>query len=324
MSSALRVLLVGDIMLDLYWQGDVDRISPEAPVPVLAVQGRECRPGGAANVAANLVALGSPVTLLSAVGEDEGGRLLRAMMDNIGVPFEAVSEPRYLTTQKIRCVSRRQQLLRADFETDLPETLRNALTERFHSLVSSHDLIVLSDYAKGCLTDCATLVSTARALGKPVLVDPKGHDYRRYEGATLVKPNMAEFVNYVGRITDDAHFCQQGDRLRRHLRLEHLLVTRGERGMSLFNEDGVFHHVAQAREVYDVCGAGDTVLATLAHMMAMGCSLPEAMRWANAAAGIVVGRFGAAQVTFEELQEKMGGDASAHAFTQPLPTYLNE
>lgn len=323
MTSALRVLLVGDIMLDLYWQGDVNRISAEAPVPVLAVQGRECRPGGAANVAANLIALGSPVTLLSAVGEDDGGRLLRAMMDNIGVHFEAVSDPRYLTTQKIRCVSRRQQLLRADFESELPHGLRDALTERFHMLVAAHDLVVLSDDAKGCLEDCSAMVRTARALGKPVLVGPKGDDFRRYQGASLIKLNMAEFVNHVGRVSDDAQFCQMSERLRRHLRLEHLIITRGDRGMSLFNEDGVFHHVAQAREVYDVCGAGDTVLATLAHMMALGCSLPEAMRWANAAASIVVGRFGAAQVTFEELEEKMGG-ASAHAFMQPLPSYLHE
>ncbi len=305
MPNALRVLLVGDVMLDLYWQGKVDRISPEAPVPVLSVSTREHRPGGAANVAANLAALGSPVTLLSATGEDEAGTLLHDMMDNLHVRFEAVTSPHYLTTQKIRCVSRRQQLLRADFETPLPEALREDLARRFEALLPEHDLVVLSDYAKGCLAQCATLVRAARAQGKPVLVDPKGKDYTRYQGATLIKPNLNEFTSCVGEIKDDAHFCQLAAELRERLRVEHLLVTRGEMGMSLFNESGVFHHTAQAREVYDVCGAGDTVLATLAHMMTLGCDLPEAIRWANAAAGIVVSRFGAAQVSFSDLQQAL-------------------
>ena len=305
MKSNLRVLLVGDVMLDVYWDGGTHRISPEAPVPVLSVTGKRFRPGGAANVAVNLAALGSPVTLLAPLGQDDAGTRVKAMVQAEGVSVEALTQDGYVTTQKIRCVSRGQQLLRADFEQPVPPPLLTALALRFSQLLAEHDIVVLSDYAKGVLAECQEFVRLAREAGKPVLVDPKGRQYERYAGATLLKPNLAEFTSCVGDIEDEAHFCRQGNALRRRLRLEHLLVTRGELGMSLFNAHGVFHLPADVREVYDVCGAGDTVLATLTHMLALGEPVTEAMRWANAAAGIVVGRSGTAQVTFQEVAEKL-------------------
>lgn len=305
MNSNLRVLLVGDVMLDVYWDGAANRISPEAPVPVLTVGGKRHRPGGAANVAVNLAALGSPVTVLAPLGQDEAGMRVMAMVQAEGVGFEPVVQDGYATTQKIRCVCRGQQLLRADFEQAVPPALLTAMARRFAVLLAEHDIVVLSDYAKGALNDCQEFIRLAREAGKPVLIDPKGKHYERYAGATLLKPNLAEFTSCVGDIQDEAHFCRLGNALRRRLRLEHLVVTRGEEGMSLFNAHGVHHQTAEVREVYDVCGAGDTVLATITHMMALGEPVTEAMRWASAAAGIVVGRSGTAQVTFQEVAEKL-------------------
>ena len=305
MNSNLRVLLVGDVMLDVYWDGAANRISPEAPVPVLSVSGKRHRPGGAANVAVNLAALGSPVTMLAPLGHDEAGERVKAMVQAEGVTFEEVTQEGYVTTQKIRCMCRGQQLLRADFEQPVPPPMLTALARRFAALLPEHDIVVLSDYAKGALNECQEFIRLAREVGKPVLVDPKGKSYERYAGATLLKPNLSEFTSCVGDIQDEAHFCRLGSALRRRLRLEHLLVTRGEEGMSLFNAHGVYHQPAEVREVYDVCGAGDTVLATITHMMALGEPVTEAMRWANAAAGIVVGRSGTAQVSFQEVAEKL-------------------
>lgn len=305
MNSNLRVLLVGDVMLDVYWDGATHRISPEAPVPVLTVGGKRHRPGGAANVAVNLAALGSPVTLLAPLGQDDAGLRIGSMLRDEGVRFEAITQEGHVTTQKIRCVSRGQQLLRADFEQKVPPPMITAMSRRYTALLPEHDIVVLSDYAKGALAECQDFIRMAREAGKLVLIDPKGKDYERYAGATLLKPNLAEFTTCVGDIQDESHFCRMGSALRRRLRLEHLLVTRGEDGMSLFNAHGVYHQPAQVREVYDVCGAGDTVLATLTHMLALGEPVIEAMRWANAAAGIVVGRSGTAQVTFQELAEKL-------------------
>ncbi len=299
--STLRVLLVGDVMLDLYWDGAATRISPEAPVPVLSVKGQRQRPGGAANVAVNLAALGSPVTLLAPFGDDEAADDLADLVTDGGVVLERVTQAGYATTRKIRCVCRGQQLLRADFEVPVPPAAVGRLTHRYARLLAEHDIVVLSDYAKGALSSCAQLIRMAREAGKPVLVDPKARQMERYAGATLLKPNLAEFTAWVGEPDDESHFCRLAHALRQRLRLENLLVTRGEAGMSLFTARGTFHQPAQVREVYDVCGAGDTVLAALTHVIALGEPLPEAMRWANAAAGIVVGRSGAAQVSYEEV-----------------------
>lgn len=303
-----RVLVVGDAMLDHYWSGAVERISPEAPVPILRIEGQRSVPGGAANVALNLAALGSQVTLLTLVGRDEAAVQLESLLEAQGVFMQRVADAGYSTTQKIRCVSRRQQLLRADIETRPPPAMLEVLAQRYAALLPGHDLVILSDYAKGALAACQPLVRAARERGIPVLVDPKGKDWSRYCGATLVKPNLAEFKGCAGDFDDEAQFRRLGQALRRRLQLDHLLVTRGEQGMSLFADARtVIDEPSQVREVYDVSGAGDTVLATLAHFMAAGCSVPEAMRWANAAAGIVVGKFGTSAVTLEELQAAMAG-----------------
>jgi len=302
-SDPVRILVVGDAMLDHYWDGSVDRISPEAPVPVLSVGARRSVPGGAANVAANLSALGARVTLLSLVGRDEAADTLETLLMAQGVYLERVVDVAYSTTQKIRCVSRRQQLLRADFEMKPPPTMLTTLAHRYAALLPGHDLVVLSDYNKGALQECQPLVRGARDLGKQVLVDPKGHDYSRYAGATLIKPNLSEFKSCAGEFNDEAQFRRRGSLLRKKLRAEHLLVTRGEEGMSLFDEEQVHHQPARVRDVYDVSGAGDTVLATMAYMMAQGQPALLAMKWASTAAGIVVGKFGTSLVTLKELQE---------------------
>ncbi|MGE5450707.1 MAG: D-glycero-beta-D-manno-heptose-7-phosphate kinase [Acidobacteriota bacterium] len=304
--STLRVLLVGDVMLDVYWNGAAHRISPEAPVPVLAVSAMRHEPGGAANVAANLATLGSPVTLLAPVGQDEAGAHIETLLAQHGVSLVRVAQAGYATTQKVRCVCRGQQLLRADFEMPVPAAMLGSLLRHYEDLLPEHDLVVLSDYAKGALRECQDLISMAMEAGKPVFVDPKGQDLERYAGATLLKPNLAEFEACVGQVDDEAQFCRKGQALRERLRLDYLMVTRGEDGMSLFSSRGIFHQPSQAREVFDVCGAGDTVLATMAHMVAMGETLHEAMRWANVAAGMVVGRSGTAQVTLDEVADAMG------------------
>ncbi len=301
-SGAMRILVVGDSMLDHYWDGSVDRISPEAPVPILSVADRRSVPGGAANVAVNLAALGAQVTLLSLVGRDEAADHLESMLEAQGVYLERVADQNYSTTQKIRCVSRRQQLLRADFEMAPPPSMLTLLAHRYSALLPGHDLVVLSDYNKGALQECQPLVKGARDLGKQVLVDPKGRDYFRYAGATLIKPNLHEFKACSGEFSDEAQFCRRAQVLRKKLRIDHLLVTRGEQGMSLFNENSVHHQPARVRDVYDVSGAGDTVLATMAYLMAQGEPVVQAMKWASAAAGIVVGKFGTSSVTMKELQ----------------------
>lgn len=301
-----RILVVGDAMLDHYWDGAVERISPEAPVPVLRVTGRRLVPGGAANVALNLAALGQQVTLLAPVGRDEAADQLEALLSECGVYLERVADARYATTMKIRFVSRRQQLLRADVEQAPPPELCTLLAQRFEALLPGHDMLILSDYAKGALNECGPFVRMGRARGLPVLVDPKGPDWRRYAGATLLKPNLNEFRRCGGEFADHDGFCRKAGQLRRRLQVEHLLVTRGEEGMSLFSSpDRACHQAARVREVYDVSGAGDTVLATLAYRMVQGQAVEEAMRWAAAAASVVVGKFGTAALTRDELEEAM-------------------
>ncbi len=299
-----RILVVGDAMLDHYWDGVVDRISPEAPVPVLTITDRRTTAGGAANVALNLAALGSEVTLVSLVGRDEAADQLERVVEKHGVYLERVADANYKTTEKIRYVSRRQQLLRADLEMPPPPSMLTLLQQRFDRLLPGHDLVVLSDYAKGALAECQPMIRLAREQGRPVLVDPKGKDYTRYTGATLLKPNLSEFRAFAGDFDDEARFCRMASSMRKRLQLDYLLVTRGEAGLSLFKADGAEHRVAQVQEVYDVSGAGDTVLATVAHMMAEGEPLSEAIGWANTAAGIVVGKFGTSAVTRQELEAR--------------------
>ena len=297
-----RVLVVGDVMLDRYWFGDVTRISPEAPVPVLKVSRVEERPGGAANVARNIASLGAQCTLLSVVGEDEAGHCLEKILTHQGGVEALLHRDASISTiVKLRAVARQQQLLRIDFETPPSHEVLAAKLAEFHAKLPSADVVLLSDYGKGGLTHIAEMISAARAAGKPVLVDPKGEDYERYRGATLLTPNRSEFRDVAGGWRDEAELTFKAEKLRAELGLEALLVTRSEEGMSLFRADSVLHEPTQAREVFDVSGAGDTVIATLAVMLASGADLADAVRIANRAAGIVVAKLGTAVVSREEI-----------------------
>lgn len=302
--SQARVVVCGDVMLDRYWTGRAGRISPEAPVPVVRVQGQAERPGGAANVALNLRALGSACAVLGVVGEDEAGAVLAQRLVEYGVE-DGLLRGRRRTIEKLRVISHQQQLLRIDFE-DPPQAGDfdpAALTAGFRARLSAGSVAILSDYGKGALREVAALVAAARAAGSPVLIDPKGLDWSGYRGATLLTPNWGEFTAIVGECPDEATLCARGEALRAELQLEALLVTRGEQGMSLLRPgQPALHLPAMAREVFDVTGAGDTVIATLAAALAAGSPLDEACRLANLAAGLVVGKFGAATVSPAELR----------------------
>jgi rfaE bifunctional protein kinase chain/domain len=300
-AARARVLVVGDVMLDRYWFGDVERISPEAPVPVVKIARTEERPGGAANVARNVTALGAGATLLSVIGDDEAGDALERILTGERMRTSLLRDPALPTTVKLRVIGRQQQLLRIDFETTPShEILATKLTD-FDRLLPEADLVILSDYGKGGLTHISLMIARARAAGKPVLVDPKGEDYARYRGATLITPNRSEFRQVVGRWSDEADLSAKAEALRRELAIDALLVTRSEEGMSLFTVAGALTIPAQAREVFDVSGAGDTVIATLGVLLAAGASLPDAVQIANEAAGVVVGKFGTAIVHPREL-----------------------
>jgi len=299
--STARLLVVGDVMLDRYWFGDVSRISPEAPVPVVKVERSEERPGGAANVARNAAALGAQVALLSVVGDDDAGAALGRLMEREKVFASLHLDAAISTTVKLRVIGRQQQLLRIDFETAPSHEVLRAKLAEFEKLLPACDVVVLSDYGKGGLAHIEEMIALARAAGKIVLVDPKGDDYSKYAGASILTPNRTELREVVGRWRDEADLATRAETLRRDLGLAALLVTRSEEGMTLFREGGSFHEPARAREVYDVSGAGDTVIATLAAMMAAKAGWEAAVHVANVAGGIVVGKLGTAVVSREEL-----------------------
>jgi rfaE bifunctional protein kinase chain/domain len=296
-----RVLIVGDVMLDRYWFGDVERISPEAPVPVVRIARSEERPGGAANVARNVAALGAQATLLSATGIDEPGDALQRMLAADGIATSFLRDRALTTTVKLRVIGRQQQLLRIDFETPPPHELLASSLPEFDARLGATDAVVLSDYGKGGLAHIATMIASARAAGKPVLVDPKGEDWDKYRGATLVTPNLGEFRQVAGRWTDEADLERRAQALRQRLDAGALLVTRSEEGMSLYSDAGTLTIPAQAREVFDVSGAGDTVIATLGALLAAGAPIEDAVAIANEAAGVVVGKLGTAIVQPDEL-----------------------
>ena len=296
-----RVLVVGDVMLDRYWFGDVSRISPEAPVPVVLIRRTEERPGGAANVARNITALDGGATLLSVVGKDEAGETLEKLVRREKVTASLHRDPAISTTVKLRVIGQQQQLLRIDFERAPSHEVLAAKLDEYERLVGEADAVVLSDYGKGGLLHVNQMIAAARRRGKPVLVDPKGADYERYRGATVLTPNRSEFREVAGRWSDEADLARRAQELRADLDLEALVVTRSEEGMSLFTANESWHEPTQAREVYDVSGAGDTVIGVLALMVACGADLHAAMRVANHAAGIVVGKLGTAVATREEL-----------------------
>lgn len=302
-TSKARVLVVGDVMLDRYWFGDVSRISPEAPVPVAKVERTEDRPGGAANVARNCAALGARTALLSVVGADEPGQTLARLLSAANIDASLHEDAKLNTTVKLRVVARQQQLIRIDFENAPDhEVLRTKLAD-FEQRLPACDVVILSDYGKGGLTHITDMIRLARAAGKPVLVDPKGEDYARYAGATLITPNRAELREVIGRWKNEADLVERTQKLRTELGVEAILLTRSEEGMTLFTAQGETHEAAKAREVFDVSGAGDTVIATLAVMLASGTKLSDAMRLANRAAGIVVAKLGTAVATLGELKD---------------------
>lgn len=300
-ASRTRVLVVGDIMLDRYWFGQVDRISPEAPVPVVRVARKEDRLGGAANVARNVAALGAQVSLVGVVGADEPGEEVRRLVSQEGIACQILTDTDTPTTLKMRVLGRQQQLLRIDFEDHPADGSVNDIIERVRGLINDHDIVVLSDYSKGVLSQVEKIIALSRAAGVPVLVDPKGQRYERYRGSTMLTPNRAEMRDAVGQWDSEDDLQRRAQDLRTRLELDALLVTRSEEGMSLFTDQGTDRVAAYAHEVFDVSGAGDTVLATLAVGRASGMSWKDAMYWANRAGGIVVGKLGTSVVTPKEL-----------------------
>ncbi len=300
--SSSSTLVVGDLMLDRYWSGGAERISPEAPVPVVHINDIEERPGGAGNVALNIAALGGGSSLIGVIGGDEEGSSLKNLLANKNVNCDFQQEIGIRTSTKLRVMSRHQQLIRLDFEEDIEEVSLQPLLDKFQEQLQGCGAVILSDYGKGVLMDPQQLIQMARAAKRPLLVDPKGSDFSKYRGATIMTPNLSEFEAVVGKCSNSAELVERGEELRRELDMEALLVTRGEEGMTLLLE-GVapFHLPTHAREVYDVTGAGDTVIATLAAALASGASWIDAVATANLAAGIVVGKLGTATTTVAEL-----------------------
>lgn len=299
--ESVRILVVGDIMLDRYWFGDVSRISPEAPVPVVRIEKREERLGGAANVARNIATLGGAAGLLGVVGQDDAGDTVDSLLGKLGVGSFLTRDPTISTIIKLRVIGRQQQLLRIDFEeAPTDAVLRDKLT-RFNTLLPQYQVIVLSDYAKGSLVNVVDMIAAAKQAGKCILVDPKGDDFTRYVGATVLTPNKSEMSRIVGSWKSEEELTDKAQKLRESLQLEALLLTRSEEGMSLYTAQEITHFPAMAREVYDVSGAGDTVIATLAVMLGAGLPIADAVALANRAGGIVVGKLGTATVSREEL-----------------------
>ena len=299
--NATTVLVVGDVMLDRYWFGDTHRISPEAPVPVAKIERTENRAGGAANVARNIASLGGKAVLLSVTGDDEAADHLADLMQAENITAHLFRDNTISTTIKLRVIARNQQLIRLDFENrPNHEILKMAMNE-FTQRLPECDAVVLSDYGKGGLTHVSEMIDLAREYKKPVLIDPKGSDYLRYTGATMITPNRAELREVVGSWRDETELTAKTQQLRENLRLQSVLLTRSEEGLSLFGDNSVVHHPTTAREVYDVSGAGDTVIATMALSIAAGLPETEAMKVANAAAGVVVGKVGTAVCSFDEL-----------------------
>jgi rfaE bifunctional protein kinase chain/domain len=300
-TSKARVLVVGDVMLDRYWYGDAARISPEAPVPVVLLEREEERPGGAANVARNCAALGAHTQLLSVIGRDAAGDRLAKLMKKEGVAASLHRDASIRTTQKLRVVHKKHQLLRIDMETPPSKEVLATKLADFRKALPACNAVLLSDYGKGGLAHIVAMIREGRKAGKHVLVDPKGEDYSRYKGATLVTPNLAELRVVVGSWTGEKDLAQRAQKLREKLGLEALLLTRGEDGMTLYRRGRAVHVKAERREVSDVTGAGDTVIAALAVMLAAGEGMESAVRIANRAGGIKVTKFGTAVVTPREL-----------------------
>ena len=304
--SMTRLVVAGDVMLDRYWYGAATRISPEAPVPIVKVENDEYRAGGAGNVAINAASLGAAVSLIGLVGQDEAARKLAEKLSDGGVQSCLVDVPEQSTITKLRIISRHQQLIRLDFENDFSSIKSPGIESRFATMLDGVNAVVFSDYGKGTLAQVSLLIATARARGLPVVVDPKGTNFWRYRNASVITPNMGEFEAVVGSCPDEQTVRERGEALREHLSLEALLITRSERGVTLLQKgQPPLDLPTHARDVFDVTGAGDTVVATLSVCLAWGFDLSQATRFANAAAGIVVGKLGTASVSSAELAEAL-------------------
>jgi D-beta-D-heptose 7-phosphate kinase/D-beta-D-heptose 1-phosphate adenosyltransferase len=307
-----QVLVVGDLMLDRYWQGPTSRISPEAPVPIVKVEQHEDRPGGAANVALNVTALGAGVSLVGLVGDDEAGVSLEKQLQSARVHCafsKAENEP---TITKLRVISRHQQLIRLDFEEPFSHDYSEQIENATSPLLENVGVLVLSDYGKGTLSDCQSLIRDAKNNNVTILVDPKGCDFSRYKGATLLTPNLSEFETIVGVCKTEDELVTRGQALVKELELEALLITRSEQGMTLIRANKEeLHFPARAREVFDVTGAGDTVISTLAAALASGEDLPNAVALSNIAASIVVGKLGTAAISAPELRREVSKEQGA-------------
>ncbi len=305
-----RVLVCGDVMLDRYWHGPTSRISPEAPVPVVKIHDSENRAGGAGNVALNIACLGASTQLLGITGKDDNGQQLQSLLQHAGVECHFLQHPHHPTITKLRIISRQQQLIRLDFEEAFHATDLTSLYNDFDQQVANAGVVILSDYGKGSLSNPQRLIESAQRAGVPVLVDPKGTDFERYRGATLITPNLSEFEAVVGSCPDDDTLVAKGQALLQEYDLEAVLVTRSEKGMTLIRKDQTpFHLPTRAREVYDVTGAGDTVISVLAASLAAGASMEHATALANTGAGVVVGKLGTATVTTEELRSELRSES---------------
>ncbi|HHR5848198.1 TPA: bifunctional D-glycero-beta-D-manno-heptose-7-phosphate kinase/D-glycero-beta-D-manno-heptose 1-phosphate adenylyltransferase HldE [Providencia alcalifaciens] len=304
------VLVVGDVMLDRYWHGPTNRISPEAPVPVVKVTMVEERPGGAANVAMNIACLGANSRLVGLTGIDDAAKALTENLNGVNVRCDFVAIPTHPTITKLRVLSRNQQLIRLDFEEGFENVDAQPMLERIEQALPHIGALVLSDYAKGALAEVEKMIALANKAGVPVLIDPKGHNFERYRGATLLTPNMSEFEAIVGRCKDNKDVEEKGMQLLESLELSALLITRSEQGMSLIRRnEAPLHLPTEAQEVFDVTGAGDTVIGVLAASIASGRPLHEACALANAAAGVVVGKLGTSTVSPIELENAIRGRA---------------
>ena len=296
-----RVLVVGDAMLDRYWFGSVERISPEAPVPIVRVGREEERLGGAANVALNIKSLGAQASLMTVVGTDEPAGKLRKLLAEHGVKSLLGNDAKLNTIVKLRVIGRSQQLIRLDFESQPDHEVLALMLNDYQRVLPEHDAVLFSDYGKGGLTHIPRMIALAREAGKPVLIDPKGNDYGRYAGATVITPNREELAQVIGPWSSEAQLHERAQQLRQAQGFTAILLTRSGEGISLFDAQGHVQVPAMAREVFDVTGAGDTVIAVLAVLLACGVPLREALPVVNRAGGVVVGKFGAASLSYEEL-----------------------
>ncbi len=308
------VLVIGDVMLDRYWFGDAARISPEAPVPVVNIKQNDERPGGAGNVALNIAALGASVTLIGVAGRDEAARILMEQLTAAQVKHAIHQVEAIPTITKLRIISRHQQLLRLDFEEKFPEFNPDSLIELYKSHLKNTHLVILSDYNKGTLACAQTLIQLAHAANIPVLVDPKGADFSIYQNADVITPNFKEFVTIMGACLDENEIVQKGKALLQKFNIQKLLLTRGEQGMTLIQRDQEEIHLpAHAREVFDVTGAGDTVIGVVGAALAAGSEIADAMTLGNLGASLVVSKLGAATVSATELAAAFSGHASPSA-----------